>query len=56
MSTFFLTVRIACFSYYSVVNNGKMVNITDIIKEITVEEAIGNGNIWLGIVLELDYQ
>lgn len=44
MSTFFLTVRIACFSYYSVVNNGKMVNITDIIKEITVEEAIGNGN------------
>lgn len=33
-----------------------MVNITDIIKEIDFEEAIGNGNIWRRIVLELDYQ
>lgn len=33
-----------------------MVDISDIIKEIAFEEAIGNGNTWLGIVLELNYQ
>lgn len=52
---FFLTVKIVCFSYYSVVNNGKMVDITDIVNEMAFEEAIGNENVWCERVLELHY-
>lgn len=41
--------------YYSVINNGKMIENTNTVKEIAFEEAMGQGNVWTVRMLELNY-